>query len=134
METTVEQEMIAHDIVTVIKGMNSRAKHHLRNVNVKQMEGMTPEDFVMDVMEKVLNGTRDWSKSKVSFDEFLFGCLRSDTSNFIKKLTRSRITHVGYSEEILKPSHKTDTVTYTKSKDKFLQTQIEYHGEGGSIT
>ena len=89
METTVEQEIAnINNMDKLIHKMNSHARQQLRNVVVKQLEGRTPEDFVMDVFEKTLNGTRDWSKSKVSFHEFLFGCLRSDISNFIKKISR----------------------------------------------
>ena len=72
------------DMDEVIDRMNAYAISILKSVGVKNFNGKEPIDFVGDVILKVMDGQRDWSKSKCSFTEFLFGCLKSEISNFFK--------------------------------------------------
>lgn len=70
---------------SVIDGMNNYAISRLRAVGAKDFNGKEPIDFVGDVLVKVVEGKRDWRKAECSFKEFLFGCLRSEISNFFSK-------------------------------------------------
>lgn len=70
---------------SVIDGMNNYAISRLRSVGAKDFNGKEPIDFVGDVLVKIVEGKRDWSKAECSFKEFLFGCLRSEISNFFSK-------------------------------------------------
>lgn len=72
------------DMDEVIDRMNAYAISILKSVGVKNFNGKEPIDFVGDVILKVMDGQRDWSKAKCSFTEFLFGCLKSEISNFFK--------------------------------------------------
>jgi len=56
----------------------------IKTIGVKDLEGKTPEDFVGEVLMKVAEGERDWSKAKCPFKDFLFGCLKSHLYNFFK--------------------------------------------------
>lgn len=71
-------------IEEVIDRMNAYAISLLKSVGVKNFNGKEPIDFVGDVILKVMEGKRDWSKAQCSFTEFLFGCLKSEINNFFK--------------------------------------------------
>lgn len=70
------------DMEAVIDRMNAYAISLLKSVGIKNFNGKQPIDFVGEVILKVMDGQRDWSKAKCSFTEFLFGCLKSEISNF----------------------------------------------------
>jgi DNA-directed RNA polymerase specialized sigma24 family protein len=72
------------DLDEVIDRLNAYAISQLKSVGVKNFNGKEPIDFVGDVLLKVMEGQRDWSKANCSFTEFLFGCLKSEISNFFK--------------------------------------------------
>jgi DNA-directed RNA polymerase specialized sigma24 family protein len=70
------------DMEEVIDRMNAYVISRLKSVGIKNLNGKEPIDFVGEVILKVMEGQRDWSKAKCSFIEFLFGCLKSEISNF----------------------------------------------------
>lgn len=70
------------DMDEVIDRMNAYAISRLKTVGVKNFNGKEPIDFVGDVILKVMEEKRDWSKAQCSFKEFLFGCLKSEITNF----------------------------------------------------
>lgn len=70
------------DMDEVIDRMNAYAISLLKSIGVKNFNGKEPIDFVGDVILKVMEGKRDWGKAQCSFTEFLFGCLKSEISNF----------------------------------------------------
>lgn len=80
----IVEEIRSEDMDEVIDRMNAYAIHLLKTVAVKNFNGKEPIDFVGDVILKVMEGTRDWDKAKCSFRDFLFGCLKSEISNFFK--------------------------------------------------
>lgn len=72
------------DMDDIIDRMNAYAISHLKSVGIKNFDGKEPIDFVGDLILKVVEGKRDWTKAQCSFTEFLFGCLRSEINNFFK--------------------------------------------------
>lgn len=72
------------DMDEIIDRMNAYASSHLKSVGIKNFNGKEPIDFVGDIILKVMDGHRDWSKAQCSFTEFLFGCLKSEIANFFK--------------------------------------------------
>lgn len=72
------------DMDKVIDRMNAYAISHLKSVGAKNFNGKEPIDFVGEVILKVMEGKRDWTKAQCSFTEFLLGCLKSEISNFFK--------------------------------------------------
>lgn len=81
---SVEEEIQAIDMDDLIDRMTAYAISHLKSIGVKDLEGKEPVDFVSNVILKTLEGTRDWEKAKCPFNEFLFGCLKSDIDSFFK--------------------------------------------------
>ncbi|MBX7140183.1 MAG: hypothetical protein K1X63_03805 [Chitinophagales bacterium] len=74
----------------VIDRMNAYAISRLKSVGAKTIEGKSPVDFVGDLILKVMEGERDWATAECSFKEFLFGCLKSDISNYFRTLKVTR--------------------------------------------
>lgn len=70
----------------IIDRMNAYAYSRLKTYNLKNFNGKEPIDFVGDIILKALEGTRNWDQGKVSFEDFLFGSLKSEISNFFKKI------------------------------------------------
>jgi len=70
------------DFEDLIDRMNAYAISRLRSVGIKNFNGREPIDFVGDLILKVMEGKRDWDNARCSFKDFLFGCLRSEISNF----------------------------------------------------
>lgn len=80
------------DMGEVFDGMCYYAYNRLKSYNLKDFSGKAPEDFVGEVLLKVVEGTRDWAKAKCTFKEFLFGSLRSEINNYFKS-PRVLLTH-----------------------------------------
>lgn len=72
------------DMDEVIDRMTAYAYIRLKTFEVKNLEGKEPVDFVGDVILKVMDGERNWENANCSFEEFLFGSLKSEISNFFK--------------------------------------------------
>jgi DNA-directed RNA polymerase specialized sigma24 family protein len=69
----------------VIDRMNAYANGRLKSVGLKNFNGKEPIDFVGELILKIIDEKRDWNKAQCSFEEFLFGCLKSEISNFLDK-------------------------------------------------
>lgn len=78
----LEEAMQSVDLDEVIDSLNAYAISRLKTVGVKNFKGKEPIDFVAELLLKVLEDKRDWSKARCSFKEFLFGCLKSEINNF----------------------------------------------------
>ncbi len=72
------------EIDDIIDRLNAYAISRLKLVDIKSFNGKEPSDFVGDLILKVIEGQRDWSKAQCTFKEFLFGCLKSDINSFFK--------------------------------------------------
>jgi len=105
MSNAVQLELVKLDLATVLEEMNEYASKRLMNVDVKQLEGRTPDDFTMDVIVKVLDGTFSWDITKFpKVKPFLFGCLRGELTNFLRKIERRKASIVTIDEETLELS------------------------------
>lgn len=72
---------------SLIGQMNSYAEFRLHSIDIKKLEGITPEDVVADVLLKVLEGKRNWTGA-ISFNAFLFGCVKSEISHIIARIEK----------------------------------------------
>ena len=81
---TLEEALRNNDMNEIMDSMTTYVYGRIKTIGVKDLEGKTPEDFVGEVLMKVAEGERDWSKAKCPFKDFLFGCLKSHLYNFFK--------------------------------------------------
>lgn len=79
---TVEEAILSHDMEDIINRMILYAKEKIKLLDIKNLQGKEPFDFVQDILCKSLESKRNWDETKCSFVEFLFGCLKSEISNF----------------------------------------------------
>ena len=79
---TLTEAFRTSDMEEIIDSMTAYAYSRFKDFPIKELDGKQPEDFVSEIIDKVIEGRRDWEKAKCSFKEFLFGCLRSHISNF----------------------------------------------------
>lgn len=81
------------DLAAVIERLNMLASIQLKDVDIKQLEGRTPEDFVQDMFLKLLEGERSWADANTdNLIKFLELNLRSEISNYLKTSKRRNIT------------------------------------------
>lgn len=81
--------MVSCDLGAISAELRSYARLRLYGIDVKQLEGRTPDDIVQDTLLKVLEGGRVWETSSAqNFRNFLFGCLRSEISNILVGISR----------------------------------------------
>lgn len=102
------------DMEEIIDRMNAYAISLLKSVGAKDFNGKEPIDFVGDVILKVMEGKRDWSKAQCSFTEFLFGCLKSDISNFFttnKNIYEKELPDISSNDESLNFDEKRNQVS-----------------------
>lgn len=102
------------DFDKVYNRMNAYAHAKLKSVSIKDFDGIEPQDFVATVLEKALNNVRNWNSDEYTFEQFLFGSLKSDIDSFFKrkkKLVDSEnfdiIPHseAGYDEDLKNQIH-----------------------------
>jgi len=80
----VVEELQSIDLKRVIDKMTAYAIYRLKGSNIKSFNGKEAIDFVDDVILKCLDGTRSCEQANCTIEAFLFGCLRSEISNFFK--------------------------------------------------
>lgn len=83
---TIKEAMLSENMDEIIDSMNAYAIYRLHSVGEKTFNGLSPLDFVGEVILKALEGTRKWASTECSFKMFLFGCLESGIYNFFKTM------------------------------------------------
>lgn len=84
-------ELVNLDLPGVMDRMNTYAIKALKGISIKELQGLEAMDFVMDVMTKTCDGTRDWLNAATDdMETFLFGCLKSDIGHLKEKITRRK--------------------------------------------
>ena len=78
------------EFATTLKHLYTYANKQLRYRNTHSLQGMTGQDFVHDVIVKVLTGVRHYnSKTCPSFERFLYGCVKSELSHHMEHTTNA---------------------------------------------
>lgn len=90
MAIATKKEILEHLDSIDIKELLDRMEHYVRsrfyNKSESARKGFDYLDFCYNVLIKVCDGTRNWDKDKTSFENFVFGSLKSDLYNFFRKL------------------------------------------------
>ncbi|MDL2255470.1 hypothetical protein LJC38_02665, partial [Parabacteroides sp. OttesenSCG-928-K15] len=73
---TIEEAILSHDMEDIVNRMTLYAREKFKSLDVRNLQGKEPFDFVQDVLCKSLESKRNWNESKCTFVEFLFGCLK----------------------------------------------------------
>ena len=90
MAIATKKEILEHLDSIDMKELLDRMEHYVRgrfyNKSESARKGFDYLDFCYNVLIKACNGTRNWDKDKTSFENFVFGSLKSDLHNFFRKL------------------------------------------------
>ena len=93
MAVASKKEILEHldsiNLNELLDRMEDYVRGRFYNKSEKNREGIDYLDFCYDVLTKACTSVRNWDKEKVTFEEFVFGCLRSDLYNFFRKLANS---------------------------------------------
>lgn len=89
MAVASEKEILEHlnsiDLNELLDRMENYVRTRFYNKSEKERRGFDYFDFCSNVLVKVCTGVRNWDKEKVSFEEFIFGSLKSDLFNHFRK-------------------------------------------------
>ncbi|MEL6945831.1 MAG: hypothetical protein AAFO82_24520, partial [Bacteroidota bacterium] len=86
MDSAVANRLASIDLDDLIPKMEYYALLRLKGIDEKDMGGDTIQDLIFRIIEKALTGVRRWDHEKgVEFEQFLFGCLKSEISEFFRK-------------------------------------------------
>ncbi|MBR9845940.1 MAG: hypothetical protein GYB35_07450 [Algicola sp.] len=89
MAIASKKEILEHldsiDLNELLDRMENYVRTRFYNKSEKEREGFDYLDFCYNVLVKASTGIRNWDKEKASFDDFIFGSLRSDLYNFFRK-------------------------------------------------
>lgn len=122
--TTPYEEINNLNMNQVLRNMNSYARLRLLLVDIKQLDGRTPDDIVQDTILKVLEGTRSWKDSTTNnFTTFLFGCLTSEIRNLLKKIDRKGNMMWNVKEYMF--NYNESSTIYLKNNDIFAENLAE---------
>lgn len=105
---TLEEALHNNDMNEIMDSMTAYVYSRIKTIGLKDLEGKTPEDFVGEVLMKVAEGERDWSKARVSFKIFLFGCLKSHLYNFFKSFEQRYEADLPDIESGVEPENESD--------------------------
>jgi RNA polymerase sporulation-specific sigma factor len=90
MAVASKKEILEHldsiNLNELLDRMEDYVRGRFYNKSEKIRGGIDYLDFCYDVLTKACNGVRNWDKEKITFEKFVFGCLRSDLYNFFRKL------------------------------------------------
>jgi hypothetical protein len=116
---TVGEALAKEDMDEIIDSMTAYVFSCLKFHGIKNLEGKTPFDFVAEVLMKIVENERDWSKAKCSFREFLFGSLRSHLYNFNKTFRKRFVDELPEQAgtEDLENTKELEKIAYQTLKD-----------------
>jgi len=81
VKTTVLEELEYWNVIFVIRKLTDYYQRHLNSYRVKQLNGLTGYDFAMNVIEKIVSGSRSWENSSYSsFMDFCYSVAKSELS------------------------------------------------------
>ncbi len=82
-KTTVREELEAWNTIYVIKRLNKFYLNRLSTTRQKAFQGLQAHDFSMNVIEKILSGSRSWQESNAKdFMQFAYGVAKSELSTW----------------------------------------------------
>ncbi|SRX76376.1 hypothetical protein [Aequorivita antarctica] len=79
------EELESIDLKALLDRMEEYVRNRFYDKTDQNKNGLQFEDFCQEVLRKACDGTRKWKMNKSSFENFVFGTLRSDLSYFFKK-------------------------------------------------
>ena len=90
MAIATKKEILEHLDSIDMNDLLDRMEYYVRGRFYSKSEsvrkGFDYLDFCYNVLIKACNGTRNWDKDKTTFENFIFGSLKSDLHNFFRKL------------------------------------------------
>ena len=82
-KTTAREELEAWNPIYVIRRLNKYYHNRLNSSRQKAFQGLQAHDFSMNVIEKILTGSRSWETSNATdFMQFVYGVAKSELSTW----------------------------------------------------
>jgi len=107
MAVVSKSEILQHlesiDLNELLDRMEAYVRTRFYSKSEKLRKGFDYLDFCNNVLVKACLGVRNWDKEKSTFEEFIFGSLKSDLYNFFRKQREkvdSQISEASLEQEI----------------------------------
>jgi|GEM_PF-744581 DNA-directed RNA polymerase specialized sigma24 family protein len=80
-----EELLKVSDFASLFDRLAAFAAAKMEGIGTKELNGLQPEDIVSNLLEKIVNDTRDATKANCTLEEFLFGCVQSEVYALLKR-------------------------------------------------
>lgn len=110
-QTTVREELEYWNVIHILHKLNIYYRKNIRH-KLKDLQGLEANDFSMQVLEKIINGSRSWENSpRSSFLNFVYDCAWDELTHFIR-------------------DNKKSFISYDLLQDKLPTNRLQDHFEG----
>lgn len=84
-KTDILKHLDSIDLNELLDRMEAYTRLRFYSKSERDRDGVDYLDFCYNVLIKACDGVRKWNKESAYFEEFIFGCLKSDLYNFFRK-------------------------------------------------
>jgi len=99
-KSSVREELEKNNIVFILRRLNDFYRKKMNSVRTKQMRGFEASDFSMNVITKIVSGSRSWeNSSRTDFMDFVYDVARSELNGWWEKAKKSEFVDLQIAQE-----------------------------------
>ncbi len=114
------------DLNELLDRMENYVRDRFYDKNEYSKKGFNYLDFCADVILKACDGTRNWDKSKTSFENFIFGSLKSDLYNYFRKNSNKTEENIDDDECYIIEYDSFTNINENSTEDDNVLSQIDF--------
>ena len=99
-KSSVREELEKNNIVFILRRLNDFYRKKMNSVRTKQMRGFEAGDFSMNVITKIVSGSRSWeNSSRTDFMDFVYDVARSELNGWWENAKKSEFVDLQIAQE-----------------------------------
>jgi len=99
-KSSVREELEKNNIVFILRRLNDFYRKKMNSVRTKQMRGFEASDFSMNVITKIVSGSRSWeNSSRTDFMDFVYDVARSELNGWWENAKKSEFVDLQIAQE-----------------------------------
>lgn len=99
-KSSVREELEKNNVVFILRRLNDFYRKKMNSVRTKQMRGFEASDFSMNVITKIVSGSRSWENSRhTEFMDFVYDVARSELNGWWENAKKSEFVDLQIAQE-----------------------------------
>ena len=99
-KSSVREELEKNNIVFILRRLNDFYRKKMNSVRTKQMRCFKASDFSMNVITKIVSGSRSWeNSSRTDFMDFVYDVARSELNGWWENAKKSEFVDLQIAQE-----------------------------------